>query len=254
MGGAGVAPPPAPADVGIVAAMPIEVAPLLARLKNPRTYRGPRWSISEGECSGKVVAVVVAGMGEASARRGVEVLVAGHRPRWVVSAGFGGALDPDLRRYQFVLASRVLVASGGLPAIEADARLPGPEGVAYPVRPGVIVTLDRILRTAEEKAELRARTSADVVDMETYAVASFCAERSIPFVGLRVVSDEAGEELPPEILAVVGPTGGFRLGAAMGAFWRRPGSIKDLLRLREQANEAARRLGRAVAEVVGRLP
>src|SRR2546423_12744693 len=88
------APAPLPADVGVVAALPVEVGFLIDRLSKVRKYSGPDFSVIEGECAGKVVAVVVAGLGRDSARRGTEFLLLGHRPRWVVSAGFAGALDP----------------------------------------------------------------------------------------------------------------------------------------------------------------
>src|SRR5437868_2254728 len=99
MSGAGaaaipIAPPPTPADIGLVAALPMEVAPLLARLKGPRKYFSERHTIIEGELAGKLVAAIVAGPGRAAARRGTNLLLAGHRPRWVISAGYGGALDP----------------------------------------------------------------------------------------------------------------------------------------------------------------
>src|SRR3954465_7888039 len=96
------APAPAPADIGVVAALSIEVAPLLARMERVRKYAGPRFSVVEGECAGKLVAVVLTGTGRARAQRGAEVLLDGHRPRWIISAGFGGALDPTLRRNEVV--------------------------------------------------------------------------------------------------------------------------------------------------------
>ncbi len=73
------APAPVPADVGIVAAMSVEVGFLLDRLKDVRKYRGPRQTVIEGECGGKIVALVVAGPGRASARR----------RRWRCSTGTG---------------------------------------------------------------------------------------------------------------------------------------------------------------------
>src|SRR5689334_1048585 len=92
------APPPAPADVGIVAALPIEVDPLILRMANVRKYKGPRHKVIEGELSGKLVALILVGTGRDAARRGTRLLLDGHRPRWVIAAGFGGALDPALKR------------------------------------------------------------------------------------------------------------------------------------------------------------
>jgi adenosylhomocysteine nucleosidase len=254
MAAGAIAPPPAPADVGLVAALPIEVGPFLDRLANRRKYAGPKWAVTEGELAGKLVALIVAGVGEKPARRGTEILVAGHRPRWVISAGFGGALDPDLRRNDVIVARRVISGVQGRPPFDIDVSLPSEPEPHPAVRAGSVLTIDRIIRTPADKAALRGDQGADVVDMETHAVASYCAERSIRFLGVRVVSDEAATELPPEILTVLGPTGGFRFGATMGAIWRRPSSVKDLLRLREHAHEAADRLAAVLPALIERLP
>ncbi len=123
----------------------------------------------EGECGGKLVALVLTGMGRPRAQRGLEILLDGHRPRWVVSAGFGGALDPDLRRNDIVLPTEVINAEGRRFAI--DLPVP-PESQAQGVRPGRLLTVDEFVRKAAEKAELRRKYGADVVDMETSAVAA----------------------------------------------------------------------------------
>jgi adenosylhomocysteine nucleosidase len=245
------APAPAPADVGVVAATPIEVGPLLARLTGVRKYAGPKLTVIEGECAGRVVAVVLTGMGRARAQRGAELLIDGHRPRWIISAGFGGALDPDLRRNEIVLPNEVVNLEGRRFAI--DLAVP-PEAGAQGLRSGRLLTVDDFVRKASEKAELRRTSGADVVDMETSAIAALCGERGVRFLPVRVISDEAGVDLPPEILAIVGPTGGLRLGATIGALWKRPASVKDLLALRQHATEAAERLAAFLVGTFPRLP
>ena len=249
-----VAPPPVPADVGIVAALPIEVAPFQARFRNIRKHTGPRFTVVEAECGGKIVALVVAGVGAKSARRGAEVLLLGHRPRWLVSTGFAGALSPELGRNDVVLATRVRTEQPGDPVLDLGLDLEEtPEGRAH-VRSGTLLTVDRIIRTAGEKTELHQNLQADLVDMESYPIANLCAERAVRFLAVRVISDEAAVDLPPEVLSIVGPSGSFRLGAALAALWKRPGSIKDLWSLRDHAHEAAQRLGTVLEQVVRRLP
>lgn len=229
------APAPAPVDIGVVAALPIEVAPLLARFERVRKYAGPQVTVVEGECGGKLVAMVLTGPGRARAQRGAEVLLDGHRPRWIVSAGFAGALDPSLRRNEIVLANEVVNREGQRFTIDLNVNNAS-------IRTGRLLTVDEIVRTAAEKAALRDEFSADVVDMETSAVAALCGDRGVRFLSVRAVSDEAGGDLPPEILAILGRSGGLRLGATLGAVWKRPSSVKDLLALRQHAIEAAARL------------
>ena len=244
------APAPVSADIGVVAALGIEVAPFIARLKNVRKYSGPKYAVVEGELAGKLVAVVLAGAGRARAQRGVEVLLDGHRPRWMISAGFAGGLDPALRRNDLVLANEVVNLEGRRYAI--DLTVPaGSE--AGGLRTGRLLTVDEIVRSAGEKAELRRRFAADLVDMETSAAAALCGERGVHFLSVRVISDEAGTDLPPEVLAILGRSGGLRLGAALGAVWKRPASVKDLLALRTHANEAADHLARFLLGALARL-
>lgn len=252
-------PAPGPADVGIVLALSIEAEPILELLREVRTYSDPegsKRSVVEGMLGDRVVVLIVAGAGRALAGRGTKRLIDGHRPRWIVSLGFGGALDPALKRNDVFIAEEIV-----------DASTPDdpPRAVGYSLpdsspkqkdrfASGRLLTASKIVRTATEKATLRERFAADVVDMETAAVANVCADRGQRFLSVRAISDEAGTDLPPEVMSVMGPTGGFRLGATIGALMKRPGSVKDLWTLREHAIEASDRLAEVLPGIVDQLP
>jgi adenosylhomocysteine nucleosidase len=251
MGTVPLAAPPAPADVGIVAALPMEVGPLVDSLASVRRYASERHEVVEGTFAGRLVALVVAGPGRSAARRGTHLLLDGHRPRWIVSAGYAGALDPSLRRNDAVLPTEILDPEGRSLAIDMTPPSAGAPGRR--ITAGRLLTVDAIVRLAGEKADLRRKYGADLVDMESSAVAAACVERGIRFVGVRVISDEAGVDLPPEVLSIMGPTGGYRLGAALAAIWRRPSSLKELLALREHGMEAAYRLAEVLKNIVGGL-
>jgi adenosylhomocysteine nucleosidase len=246
------APPPVAADVGIVAALSLEVGFLIDQLGSIRKYSGPRHSIIEGTCAGKLVVVVVAGPGRAAARRGAELLLAGHRPRWLLSAGFAGALDPNVPRYAIVLPNEVIDREEHRYAI--DVAVPPASGGGAPrIATGRLLTVDRIIVTAAEKAELRGRYQADFVDMETSAVAALCSERGVRFLAIRVISDEAGVDLPPEVVTLLTHTGSYRVGAALRVLWKRPSRIKELWALHEHAQEAADRLAKFTVAALERL-
>ena len=116
-----LAPGPERADVGVVMAMPIEAGPLLDRLQRVRRYNARSLTVTEGELEGRVVAVIVSGVGRASIRRGAERLIAGHRPRVLISAGFAGTLDATYVRNDLVAPRTVIDGSGG--SIEIDESL-----------------------------------------------------------------------------------------------------------------------------------
>ena len=244
----GSAPAPVAADVGVDAALGVEVGFLTDRLTKVRRYAGPGFKVIEGEAGGKLVALIIGGPGRTAARRATELLLDGHRPRWVVSAGFAGALDPALKRNDVVLPHEVVDADGGRFPIESGFVPDDPEAHA-----GRLLTVDAVVRTAVEKAELRDRHGADVVDMETSAVAAVCGARSVRFLSVRVVSDEATADLPREVVTLMTRSGSYLVGSALHAIWRRPSALKDFWALHEHAQEAADRLADATLAAVARL-
>jgi len=244
-----IAPAPHRADIGIVAALPIETGDLLDRFKKVRKYKSQGLTVYEGEHHGRVVALVHSGMGSTRARKAAEHLIFGHRPYWVIHPGFCGGLDASLKAADVILPSELVTADGELVEIAIRPELL-PQGIVT----GRLLTLDHIVRKPDEKQEWHERTGAIAVDMESYAVAELCRSMNLRWVGLRVVTDELSDELPPEILTITGPTGAFRLGATIGALWARPSAVKDLLKLRESAYNASDRIAHYVGHLIDALP
>lgn len=202
----------------------------------------------EGLLAGKRVAWVVGGAGVDAAARAAALLVEGHRPRRLASAGFAGGLDPALPRGALVAPATVLREGEGGLAMEPGV-CPGAEST------GAIVTVDAVVTTAAAKRALGERTGAAVVDMETWAVARAAAAAGIPCVSVRVVSDAAGDELPSDIARLVAPQSGLRrAGAALAAIGRKPAAAATLWRLWEQAVVDARVLALALERLVAALP
>jgi adenosylhomocysteine nucleosidase len=246
----GMAPAPVPADVGIVAALDIEVADLIDVLKNVRRYQSASVPVIEGEHGAKIVAVAVSGPGRPAARKAAELLISGHRPRIIIAAGFAGALNPALSRNDLILPDEIIDREDFRHLVDKPASL----GAAVQHAGGRLLTVDQVVLKASEKAELRASHQADSVDMETSAVAAVCCEKLVRFLAIRVVSDDAHSDLPREVAAVIARGGaGYRVGAALRAVWQRPSSVKDFWKLYEHAIEAAGRLGKFVSLCVDEL-
>ncbi len=245
-----MAPAPATADVGIVMAMPIEAGYLIDSLTHVRRYAASASTVVEGELAGKLVTVIASGVGKAAAHRGAELLSAGHRPRMLISAGFAGALDPGLARNSLILPHEVCDQEGELIRIPLESAIPP----GFESTRGRLLTVDRVVSRAAEKAELRSAHQAELIDMETSAVARFAAERSLRFVSVRIVSDTAEEELPPEVARMLSRSGSYQVGQAIRAIWQRPSAAKDFWSLHSRALESADRLARGLARIVEMLP
>lgn len=240
-------------EAGFVFALETEAQHFVSIVRDRRSLRtaaaaGGALEIHEGLLAGKRVAWVVGGAGTAAAARAASLLVDGHRPRRLASVGFAGGLAPALPRGALVAPGRVLREGEGTLAMEPVA-CPG-------VAPtGSLVTVDAVVATVAAKRALGERTGADVVDMETWAVARTAAAAGIPCVSLRVVSDAAGDELPPDIARLVAPQSGLRrAGAALAAIGRKPAAAATLWRLWERAVVDARALGLAIERLVAALP
>ncbi|MFM8220121.1 MAG: 5'-methylthioadenosine nucleosidase, partial [Planctomycetaceae bacterium] len=90
-------------------------------------------------------------------------------------------------------------------------------------------------------------------DMESHAVAQVCREMGVPFLAVRVISDDLESELPAEAAGLLGGNGVVKLGAAAAALWKRPAAISELWQLREVGGQAAARLGPFLAGMVAQL-
>jgi hypothetical protein len=113
--------------------------------------------------------------GVAAARRFEDILyLSSSKPERVILAGLAGGLNPDLRVGDVLAQGEVLAGA----------------------RRGVVFTADEIADTSEKKRELREKTGADCVDLETGPVAEVCQLNDIPFVSVRAISDTSAEDLP----------------------------------------------------------
>jgi adenosylhomocysteine nucleosidase len=119
---------------------------------------------------------------------------------------------------------------------------------------GRLLSLDQLVRDRQKKEVLATEHGAIAYDMETFAVAQVCRNENVRFLAVRVVSDQLDEQLPAEVEHMLGQQSvAGKLGAATGALFRRPGSVKDMWKLRETATQASDRLARFLEGVLPQL-
>jgi adenosylhomocysteine nucleosidase len=237
------------AEIGIVHATAMEVAPFLDRCDRVRKYTGGNFTFRGGFFGEVRIALAQSGMGPALAARATQALIDGHQPVWIISAGFSGALQAEMRLGDIVVGNSIADLAGGELAID----LKMPPDPARGLHVGRLLTVERMIRTVEEKQTLGEKHQAIAVDMESFAVAQVCRRAKVRFLAVRVISDDLSADLPAELLSVVGSSGTVRLGAVAGALFKRLGSARDLWRLREQATAAAERLAKFLDGVVDQL-
>ncbi|MFO0424182.1 MAG: hypothetical protein ACK52C_11065 [Planctomycetia bacterium] len=240
--------PREPSAAGIVFAMPVEADAFAARARQVVEMQAAGLEFHEGTVAGRRVAWVVAGAGRERAARSCRLLIDGHRPGLIVSAGFAGGLAVGIERGRVVSPVRAIRG-------EQDSIQLMHIGVSGIAKAAAIITIDHVAVTAHEKQSLAVTTGAELVDMETWGVARAAREAGLECVGLRVVSDTVSDELPREMATLVKPQSSLRrLGSALRAVGRRPGAAVDMWRLWENAVVDARTLADALERLIASLP
>ena len=131
------------------------------------------------------------------------------------------------------------------PEIAPQGRGDGKAGV----RVGAILGLDRMLSSPGEKAAAFARSGALAVDMESHHVASAAAERGLPFIAIRAISDEAHETLPAVLASFVDTEGRTKMSAVVAALILVRVGLGELL----QAGRASKRAHQALLRCRGTI-
>jgi adenosylhomocysteine nucleosidase len=147
----------------------------------------------------------------------------------LLSFGIAGGIDPAVRPGAVVLAREVVLPDGG--RLAADAAWADKVALAArdmtPHRAPIAGT-DRILTSVEQKSELRHRTGAMAVDMESHGVARAAARRAVPFLVIRAVADPAERALPRSAVAGLDAAGTVRPLATLAAIAADPRQISAL--------------------------
>lgn len=246
-------PKAAECDVAVVFATHSESGGLEDLLTDVRRTQGSSFVVAQGLIAERRVVVAVSGVGFEKSRQATSAVILGHKPRWVLSAGFAGGLQPALAKGDMVMVNQIVEPSGKQLSIDLqiDAeqlrRRPG-------LHVGRILSQDRLVPRTKEKAALGQQYDALSVDMESMVVAEVCRAEHIRFMGIRVISDPVDDELPPEMSVLVRQSTTVRkMGVAVGSLMRRPGVAKDFLRLREEGLQTSDRLAKFLEGVIGQL-
>jgi adenosylhomocysteine nucleosidase len=264
--------------VGVLFALSVESAGLDDLLQGAVTTKGHGFTVRQGELAGRHVVVVLSGPGRENAEKAAEALIAGHRPQWIISAGFAGGLDPKLRRADILLADQVVDPQGNQLAIafgkgtvpfSSDENWDSPQNenwdnprlilqsilaVSPNIHVGRLLTADRVVRLPQEKRALGQQHHALAVDMETFATVAVCQRHGTRVLAVRAISDAVDDELPRDVERLLAQKSrAAQLGAALGAIWRRPSSVKDMLKLKENALVASDRLAKFLVKMIETL-
>jgi len=186
-------------------------------------------------------AIEITGMGFRNASNAIQGALEHWRPQGVITAGFAGGLNPALKRGTVVYdPDDELRIEGKLKELEAQ--------------PAVFHCAPRIAVTAAEKCDLRQRTGADVVEMESAIIRAACRKAGVPCGTIRVISDAAHDDLPLDFNALMSTTDRIDWWRFARTIALKPTVIPRLIEFQRHTRAAARNLGRVLNEVIKQPP
>jgi adenosylhomocysteine nucleosidase len=228
-----------------IAAEASELQPFAARLTGRRPLKWPLDYAQEGILDGRRILLAANGAGPKLATRALEIAIraisAADLQSSVLEAvfcvGFCGALQPDLREGQIVVATEIKAPGSTevFPAWKVEAE--------QAFVSGTFVSQDRVAAAAVEKAELRDRFGAIAVEMEAFGVAARAKRAGLPFCCIKAVSDRADESFGIDVNRTRSPDGRISRVKIVLQGVARPSLIPELFRLKRRADLAAGALG-----------
>jgi adenosylhomocysteine nucleosidase len=213
--------------IALISATEDEVTAFLSNLTNKKTTKNNSVYFIEGNFLEIGIVVAISGVGIKKARNCTNTLIKKYDPKIIVSAGFAGALNPKLRLGDLFIPEWALSLKNQ-EKIYLDNSLPY---IAFKYLSGGILTENSFINVKEKKLDLFVQSSADIVDMETWAIAEAAGKLDTRVISVRSVSDLTNQHLP-RMEQIFNKESKFDLKKAFGYFGSNPGEIFNFLRFK----------------------
>jgi adenosylhomocysteine nucleosidase len=243
--------------IGLIAAMPEEIRPLLRLAGKYSREQFDGFEAYRFSYGREKVLLVKSGMGLDNAAAAARALIRA-KPCIIVNFGFCGAVKEGPRVGDIMVAQRILLNMDDLFSpqsgiVEEDAkRLTRSLADAlndrdFRVHGGAFITAPAIRSKVEMARLVPTWVSSPVLEMETAAVAKAAATEGVPFLAVRGVSDDAGEELGFSISELTDARMRIRIGKVLKTVAGKPWIIAQMLRLAKNSGKAGKNLALALA-------
>lgn len=201
--------------IGIIGAMDVEVAGIVAALTEAKTQTVCGLPFVSGKLSGVDVVVAKCGAGKVNAAMCAASMLLTYSPKLIISTGVAGGIGKGVKIGDLVVCTHAVqydydTTPVGEPKSYLSVgdtcmvELPTSEkhnavlseyaqDIYSGVHHGVIATGDRFVADPDFCAYLKAEYGAISCEMETGSIAHVCAANKTPFCGLRAISDNANE-------------------------------------------------------------
>jgi len=191
------------------------------------------------------------GIGEQAVNTRLKQAIEKERPQQLIVVGFAGALDPSLHIGDAARIECVMNQNDIAFNLMTMTTVPEHQSAATPSADHArLLTVNEPLITAKAKQDYRAKTACSMVDMESFHIASLAAQMNIPLQIYRSISDEAKDEIPPEVMRWVKSDGRINHFRALADLATKPRLWSVVKKLNHASQCAAEGLVNALAGVL----
>ena len=173
--------------IAVTFALPAESSEFLRRLRDKSHTERDGVRTIRGKIEDRTIEVLHTGVGEKVCRKRLGKFLQDQQFDCLISAGFAGALDNDLKIGDLLLAENFSTVR----LIDTRASLSG-----LHIQIANLLTVPALIDSPEERNKLALTSGAVAADMETEFIARACAACGIPLLSLRVISDTPHNRLP----------------------------------------------------------
>ena len=227
--------------IAVTFALPSESVGFIQLLREQKR----RNEIVSGKIDNRAIEIFHTGVGEIPCRERLAGLLQDRPFDLLISAGFAGALTDELQPYDLLVAKDFSTAS-----------LENLHDVItkWTIHLANLYTSPVMVGSIEQRKRIAVETGAAAVDMETKFIACACAERELPLLSLRVISDSPSHPFPapPNVL--------FNLtrqktdfGKFTGFFVRHPNRVAKLIQFARTIHRARKTLAYALSDIIRNL-
>lgn len=244
--------------IGIIVALPEERIALVKKLQQVKRRLMGEIPVYSGLLEGRSISVIEGGMGTVAAAFAAKGFINELRPNLLISAGFCGAVRQGAKVADLVLCKRLFAFDiGGL----HEVRLPGSELITGRLSAelqskglrtwqGSFITTTQIVTKIEMAATIPDDLPTPVLEMESAAVAQVATAAGVAFMGLRVISDAAEEELNFTLDELTDPQLRISIPRVLLTCLKKPRIIPQLARLAANSGRAGKNLGLALQQII----
>lgn len=195
--------------IGIIGAMPSELADIRNILENSEIKRISGFDFYISTYKGNVIVNVCCGIAKVNAALCTQVLIDNFNPECIINTGVAGGMDTSVKVCDIVISTEVLphdldphflndyppycaVFRADDKLIETAEKVCAENGIKS--HRGRIVSGEAFISDSVLKAKIKADFNPYAVDMESAAVGHACYLNEKPYVSVRCISDNADDE------------------------------------------------------------